>query len=196
MVQERMWPKDLILRSCIMSRMLCKQPQQIVCNMLATKLSPMRIHQHCKHPCRDGRLAAETVSSRLSYALQELTKSVPSSYELVAQRKGFNRYMTQRLRELVSEHKAALEEREKAAGCILQVTCTKYIASRASFVWVAGCAQEHARPHFNPVSPMQALTRVILGLCAPAPSWASCCGVLPDLCLAALRIAHSISAFT
>ena len=54
--------------------------------------------------------------------LQELTKKVPSSYELVAQRKGFNRYMTPRLRELVSEHKAALEAREKASGCILQVS--------------------------------------------------------------------------
>lgn len=54
--------------------------------------------------------------------LQGLAKRVPSSYELIAQRKGFNRYMTSRLRELVTLHKSGLEAREKAAGCILQVT--------------------------------------------------------------------------
>ena len=106
----------------------------------------MCVHQPCKHACGDGRLAAGTACNRLSDALQELTKSVPSSYELVAQRKGFNRYMTPRLRELVSEHKAALEDREKAAGCILQVTCSGHIPFRASFVWGLGVLKSMLGP--------------------------------------------------
>ena len=44
--------------------------------------------------------------------LQGLAKRVPDDFELVAQRKGFNRYMTPRLRELVDQHNAVLKERE------------------------------------------------------------------------------------
>ncbi|KAK9844444.1 hypothetical protein WJX74_002610 [Apatococcus lobatus] len=66
---------------------------------------------------------------------QEFAKRVPSSYELIAQRKGFNRYMTSRLRELVTSHKSALEARERAASCILQGLVKRFIEQQA--VWQA-----------------------------------------------------------
>ncbi len=53
--------------------------------------------------------------------MQAVARDVPSSYELVGQRKGFKRYKSPRLAELLQEHAAALEERETALSGILQV---------------------------------------------------------------------------
>ena len=46
---------------------------------------------------------------------------MPASYELVSQRKGFKRYKSSRLAELLQEHAAAQDEREAALSSVLQV---------------------------------------------------------------------------
>lgn len=46
---------------------------------------------------------------------------MPASYELVSQKKGFRRYRSPRLAELLREHAAAQEEREAALSSVLQV---------------------------------------------------------------------------
>ena len=53
--------------------------------------------------------------------MQEAWGDVPASYELVSQRKGFKRYKSHRLAELLQEHAAAQEEREAALSSVLQV---------------------------------------------------------------------------
>jgi hypothetical protein len=58
---------------------------------------------------------------RVSAAVQAAVGDVPSSYELVGQKKGFRRYRSPRLAELVRDHAAALEQREAALSGILQV---------------------------------------------------------------------------
>lgn len=70
-------------------------------------------------------------------AVQAVAEEVPSSYELVGQRKGFRRYKSPRLAELVVEHAAALEQRESALSGILQVTCSPYYFSCTSG-WLLG----------------------------------------------------------
>lgn len=53
--------------------------------------------------------------------MQSAAGSVPSSYELVGQKKGWKRYRSPRLAELVRDHAAAQEDREAALSTILQV---------------------------------------------------------------------------
>ena len=47
-------------------------------------------------------------------AVQEAWEDVPAEYELVSQRKGYKRYKSPRLVELLREHAAAQEQREAA----------------------------------------------------------------------------------
>jgi hypothetical protein len=54
-------------------------------------------------------------------AVQSAAGSVPSSYELVGQKKGWKRYRSPRLAELVRDHAAAQEDREAALSTILRV---------------------------------------------------------------------------
>lgn len=58
---------------------------------------------------------------------------VPGNYELVSQRKGFKRYKSPKLVELLVEHAAVLEQREAALSGILQVCC--YPDSRLPPPW-------------------------------------------------------------
>ena len=53
--------------------------------------------------------------------LQSAADGVPSSYELVGQKKGWKRYRSPRLAELVQDLAAAQEDRETALSGILQV---------------------------------------------------------------------------
>ena len=53
---------------------------------------------------------------------QEKTKKLPSPYQLMAQRKGFRRYMTEELRDLLRQRAKCLEEKEAALAGILQVS--------------------------------------------------------------------------
>jgi len=46
---------------------------------------------------------------------------VPADYELVSQRKGFKRYKSPRLANLLREYAAAQEQREAALSGVLQV---------------------------------------------------------------------------
>ncbi len=57
----------------------------------------------------------------LSCSLQSACRKIPSSYELVGQKKGFKRYKSPRLARLLSEYASAQEEREAALSVILQV---------------------------------------------------------------------------
>ncbi len=52
--------------------------------------------------------------------MQTAASKIPSSYELVGQRKGFKRYKSPRLAQLLQEHAAASEAREAALSGILQ----------------------------------------------------------------------------
>ena len=54
-------------------------------------------------------------------AVQEAWEDVPAEYELVSQRKGYKRYKSPRLVELLREHAAAQEQREAALSGVLQV---------------------------------------------------------------------------
>ena len=63
-----------------------------------------------------------TLSHRALLWLQSLLKKVPSSFELASQKKGYRRYMSPPLRELVAAHAAAQEIREAALSGILQVS--------------------------------------------------------------------------
>lgn len=47
-------------------------------------------------------------------------KAVPSSYEMVSQRKGFKRYFSPQLRELVERRAEAIEAKEAALAGIYQ----------------------------------------------------------------------------
>ena len=53
--------------------------------------------------------------------LQSACGKVPSSYELVGQRKGFKRYKSPILVQLLADYTAAQEAREAALSAILQV---------------------------------------------------------------------------
>lgn len=53
--------------------------------------------------------------------LQAFEERVPPSFELLTQRKGFKRYMTPELQELVKQHAQALDAKEVAMSGILQV---------------------------------------------------------------------------
>ena len=55
------------------------------------------------------------------WELQALQKAVPEEFELMGQRKGFVRYYSPELRDLVKQHAEALEMRELALSGILQV---------------------------------------------------------------------------
>lgn len=54
--------------------------------------------------------------------MQEAVKKVPREFELVSQKKGFKRYMSPQLRELLKERAEALEAKEAAMANILQVS--------------------------------------------------------------------------
>lgn len=54
--------------------------------------------------------------------MQSLQNKVPHHFEVMNQRKGFVRYMSPDLRDLVKQHADALENRETALTAILQVT--------------------------------------------------------------------------
>ena len=53
--------------------------------------------------------------------LQALQKAVPHDFELMGQRKGFVRYTSAPLQELVKQHAEALQDKETALAGILQV---------------------------------------------------------------------------
>lgn len=53
--------------------------------------------------------------------LQALQKSIPHDFELMGQRKGFVRYRSAPLQQLVKQHAEALQSRETALAGILQV---------------------------------------------------------------------------
>ena len=53
--------------------------------------------------------------------MQTLQKFVPQDFELMGQRKGFVRYTSAPLQELVKAHADALQNREAALAGILQV---------------------------------------------------------------------------
>ena len=55
--------------------------------------------------------------------LQALQKSVPHDFELMGQRKGFVRYTSAPLQQLVKQHAEALQDKETALAGILQVPC-------------------------------------------------------------------------
>ena len=55
--------------------------------------------------------------------LQALQKSVPQDFELMGQRKGFVRYTSAPLQQLVKQHAEALQNKETALAGILQVPC-------------------------------------------------------------------------
>lgn len=57
----------------------------------------------------------------VSFVTQEKTRKLPSHYQLAAQRKGFRRYMTDDLRDLLQRRGKCLEEKEAAMAGILQV---------------------------------------------------------------------------
>ena len=59
--------------------------------------------------------------------MQEAWGEVPASYELVSQRKGFKRYKSARLAELLCEHAAAQEQREAALSSVLQVSAAPFL---------------------------------------------------------------------
>ncbi|EIE20176.1 hypothetical protein COCSUDRAFT_18682, partial [Coccomyxa subellipsoidea C-169] len=61
--------------------------------------------------------------------------SVPSSYELVGQKKGWKRYRSPRSADLVRDHTAAQEEREAALSTILQGVVRRFAREHA--VWEA-----------------------------------------------------------
>ena len=67
-------------------------------------------------------LVKTTLSHGALLWLQSLLKKVPSSFELASQKKGYRRYMSPPLRELVAAHAAAQEVREAALSGILQVS--------------------------------------------------------------------------
>ena len=58
--------------------------------------------------------------------VQSAWSDVPASYELVSQRKGFKRYKSPRLAELLAEYAAAQEQREAALSGVLQVIYALY----------------------------------------------------------------------
>ena len=78
--------------------------------------------------------------------MQEAWRDVPAEYELVSQRKGFKRYKSPRLVELLREHGAAQEQREAALSGVLQVSvlpcATRAVGRR---VW---------RPHGHQALPL------------------------------------------
>lgn len=53
--------------------------------------------------------------------VQDSAKKLPSHYELMSQRKGFRRYMTDDLRDILGTRAKALEDREAAMAGILKV---------------------------------------------------------------------------
>ena len=59
--------------------------------------------------------------SHSPHSVQSAWGDVPASYELVSQRKGFKRYKSPRLAELLAEYAAAQEQREAALSGVLQV---------------------------------------------------------------------------
>lgn len=56
--------------------------------------------------------------------MQELEKRVPGNWERLAQRKGFSRYMSPALRQLVTERNELLQTREVALSNVLKVSLT------------------------------------------------------------------------
>lgn len=74
--------------------------------------------------------------------LQALQKSVPQEFELMGQRKGFVRYTSAPLQQLVKQHAEALQNKEAALAGILQVPCClsfKYTLSLLSSSLLPGC---------------------------------------------------------
>ena len=64
--------------------------------------------------------------------LQSAADGVPSSYELVGQKKGWKRYRSPRLAELVQDLAAAQEDREAALSGILQVSTLAHLHPQVS----------------------------------------------------------------
>ena len=79
-------------------------------------------HCACETSNRVTGSVQTTLSHHASLWLQSLLKKVPSSFELASQKKGYRRYMSPPLRELVAAHAAAQEVREAALSGILQVS--------------------------------------------------------------------------
>jgi DNA mismatch repair protein MSH6 len=65
---------------------------------------------------------------------------LPRSYELVGQRKGYKRYMTPRLRELVGGLQAARDARERALGGVLRALVRRFARGRRAWLAAADAA--------------------------------------------------------
>jgi DNA mismatch repair protein MSH6 len=64
----------------------------------------------------------------------------PRSYELVGQRKGFKRYLTPRLRELVADLQEARDAREQALGGVLRALTKRFARGRRAWLAAADAA--------------------------------------------------------
>ena len=76
--------------------------------------------------------------------LQDRAKSLSGEYHLVSQRKGFRRYMTDELQELVKRRAAALSDRETAMAGILQVESPFMSSRKISKYKVLPAFRQHA----------------------------------------------------
>ena len=66
--------------------------------------------------------------------MQELSKQVPSDFELLSQKKGVKRFMTPRLRGLLQERATALQTIEEALSGILQVCALALYLQKCSIL--------------------------------------------------------------
>lgn len=60
------------------------------------------------------------VADLLGWSVQEFARRVPADFELLAQRKGFKRYMCPALRDAVTDRAAAIAAREECLNGSLQ----------------------------------------------------------------------------
>ena len=111
------------MRDC--SAPLCKSSKlscQDLCAVQHHSMLSAPSHCACEAPKRVTVLVKTTLLQHALLWLQSLLKKVPSSFELASQKKGYRRYMSPPLRELVAAHTAAQEVREAALSGILQVS--------------------------------------------------------------------------
>lgn len=92
-----------------------------------TASSMQTVHSHCAvftslhDVVLDG--SEQKICKAKPIVTQALQKSVPHDFELMGQRKGFVRYTSAPLQELVKQHAEALQDKETALAGILQVIC-------------------------------------------------------------------------
>lgn len=82
-----------------------------------------------KHTASSGKSPARCHHLRVTYdpswLVQDAKSKVPSSFEVLGQRKGFLRFMSPELRELVETREEAVLQRETALQGILKVRRTR-----------------------------------------------------------------------